>query len=362
KRLNTPKVRGRVTLAPNRETEVARLTRDRDKALEQLAEALEQQTATSEVLRVISSSPGELKPVFDAMLQNATHICEAKFGTLYLREGEGFRTVAAHNAPPAYLKARTRELIRPAPDGALGGVAATKRVVHIADIKTIPSYVERNPFVVTPVELGGYRTVLAVPMLKNNELIGVITINRQEVRPFTDKQIALEKISAPQAVTAIENARLLNELRESLERQTATADILRVIASTPEDSKRALDTIAETASHMFGVANVNFRRIEGDVLRIVSSAGPTIVRLRKALPDIPLEPTDPAVRSFLDNRQIPVGDRQAVLTDERGAIAAALRELPVRSQVFTPLSRDGKPLGVLIVTRGEVQPFQQSDL
>ena len=153
KRLNTPKVRGRVTLAPNRETEVARLTRDRDKALEQLAEALEQQTATSEVLRVISSSPGELKPVFDAMLQNATHICEAKFGTLYLSEGEGFRTVAAHNAPPAYIEARTRELIRPAPDTALGGVAATKRVVHIADIKTIPSYVERNPFIVTPVEL-----------------------------------------------------------------------------------------------------------------------------------------------------------------------------------------------------------------
>ena len=125
---------------------------------------------------------------------------------------------------------------------------------------------------------------------------------------------------------------------------------------------RALDTIAETASHMFGVANVNFRRIEGNVLRIVSSAGPTIERLRKALPDIPLEATDPAVRCFLDNRQIPIEDRQAVLTNERGAIAAALRELPVRSQVFTPLSRRGKAIGVMIVTRGEVQPFQQSDL
>jgi GAF domain-containing protein len=194
--------------------ENARLLNELRQRTNDLSEALEQQTATSEVLRVISSSPGELKPVFDAMLQNATRICEAKFGTLYLREGEGFRTVAAHNAPPAYIEARTRELIRPAPDTALGGAAATKGVVHIADIKTIPSYVERNPFIVTPVELGGYRTVLAVPMLKNNELIGVITVNRQEVRPFTDKQIALMQNFAAQAVIAIENARLLKELRE----------------------------------------------------------------------------------------------------------------------------------------------------
>jgi adenylate cyclase len=199
-------------------------------------------------------------------------------------------------------------------------------------------------------------------MIKEDQLIGAIVIYRTEVRPFTEKQIELVQNFAAQAVIAIENSRLLNELRESLERQTATADILRVIAGIPEDSKRALDTIAETASRMFGVANVNFRRIEGDVLRIVSSAGPTIERLRKALPDISLEPTDPAVRCFLDNRQIPVEDRRAVLANERGAIAAALRELPVRSQVFTPLSRQGKAIGVMIVTRGEVQPFQQGDL
>jgi class 3 adenylate cyclase/putative methionine-R-sulfoxide reductase with GAF domain len=182
--------------------------------LNELRESLEQQTATADVLSVISSSPGELKPVFQTILENATRICEAKFGTLYLREGEGFRTVAAHNAPPAYIEARTRELIRPAPDTALGGVAATKQVVHIGDIKTIPSYIERNPFIVIPVELGGYRTVLAVPMLKNNELIGVITINRQDVRPFTDKQIALVQNFAAQAVIAIENARLLNDLNK----------------------------------------------------------------------------------------------------------------------------------------------------
>jgi GAF domain-containing protein len=231
----------------------------------------------------------------------------------------------------------------------------TRSVVVIIDdaAEPVPS---------TPGRLAGARSHLAVPMFNDDALIGAITIYRQEVRPFTHKQIELVQNFAAQAVIAIENTRLLNELRESLERQIATADILRVIAGTPEDSKRALDTIAETASRMLGVANVNFRRIEGDVLRIVSSAGPTIERLRKALPDISLEPTDPAVRCFLDNRQIPVEDRRAVLANERGAIATALRELPVRSQVFTPLSRQGKAIGVMIVTRGEVQPFQQGDL
>jgi hypothetical protein len=166
-------------------------TRELAEARGHLSEALEQQTATSEVLQVISSSPGELEPVFKAMLENAVRLCEAKIGTLYIREGDGFRTVAAHNAPPAYVEARTRELIRPPPDATLGRVAATKQVVHIADITTIPSYLERNPFVVVPVELGGYRTTLGVPMLEDNELIGAITINRQEVRPFADKQIEL---------------------------------------------------------------------------------------------------------------------------------------------------------------------------
>jgi GAF domain-containing protein len=309
-------------------------------------------------LSVISSFPGELEPVFQATLENATRLCEAKFGVIFYYRDGTFYPAAELNTPTAYSEfIRQRGSFLPAAGSTFEQLIRTKQVINLTDAAA------QGPFFSNAAaKLGGARSQISVPMLKEDELIGAIAIYRQQVRPFTDKQIELVKNFAAQAVIAIEDTRLLNELRESLNRQTATADILRVIASTPEDSKHALDTIAETASHMFGVANVNFRRIDGDVLRIVSSAGPTIEKLRKALPDIPLEPTDPAVRCFLDNRQIPVEDRRAVLTNERGAIAAALRELPVRSQVFTPLSRQGKAIGVMIVTRGEVQPFQQRDL
>src|SRR5262249_29773585 len=143
-----------------------------------LSESLEQQTAMSEVLQIISSSPGKLEPVFDAILANATRICEARFGTLYFRDGDGFRALAAtRDAPPAYVEAR-----HPSPGGVLGRAAATKHVVHVADIMELQSYLERDPMTVTAVELGNFRTSLAVPMLKDDELIGVITIMRQEVR------------------------------------------------------------------------------------------------------------------------------------------------------------------------------------
>ncbi len=204
--------------------ENVRLFDDVQKRTRELTEALEQQTATSEVLQVISSSPGDLQPVFETMLEKAVRICDAKFGTLYLRDADAYRAVAIHNAPPAYVEARKRDLVRPPPDSALGQIANTRKVAQVADITAVKSYIERDPYLVAAVELGGYRTIVAVPMLKDNELIGAITICRQAVQPFSDKQIALLTNFAAQAVIAIENTRLLKELtklNQQLERRVA---------------------------------------------------------------------------------------------------------------------------------------------
>jgi GAF domain-containing protein len=335
----------------------------------ELSEALEQQTATSEVLQVISSSPGQLGPVFQSMLANAVRICEAKIGTLYLREGDGFRTVATHNAPPAYVEARTRELIRPPPDATLGRLAVTKQVVHIADITTIASYLERNPFTVTPVELGGYRTVLAVPMLKDNELIGAITINRQEVCPFTDKQIDLLKSFAKQAVIAIENTRLLNELRqrttdltETLEQQTATAEVLQVISSSPGELDRVFASILANATRICEANFANLALVQGGEFRMVAMHGAPRafedLRLRRD-PKIPMGGITPLGCLFETKRIIHIAD---VTAEEPFASSAVAKLAGARTLVGVPMFKDNELIGAISIYRQEVHPFTEKQI
>jgi GAF domain-containing protein len=241
--------------------------------LKELRESLEQQSATSEVLRAISSSPGELKPVFQAMLENAVRVCGAKFGVLYFSEGNGFRTVAMHDVPRAFAELREREpVIVPLPEQALGRIAITKQVIHIADYSTLPPQARGRL-----ADLGGAQTLMYVPMLKDDYLVGVVSIYRQEVRPFTDKEIELVKNFAAQAVIAIENARLLNELRqrttdlsESLEQQTATSEVLRVIARSPTDAQPAFEAMVARAARLCEADFSAVARFENGLLHLVA--------------------------------------------------------------------------------------------
>jgi two-component system, NtrC family, sensor kinase len=241
--------------------------------LNELRESLEQQTATSEVLRVISSSPGELEPVFQAMLENAVRICDANFGMLFIAEGENYRMATGHNLPSAYVEERRRKpLVSMSGNTALARVAKSKAPVQIPDVADDPAY-RSDPQRRTFVSQTGARTVVCVPMLKEDELVGAVAIYREEVRPFADKQIELLSNFAAQAVIAIENTRLLNELRDSLERQTATSEVLSVISSSPGELQPVFQAMLENATRICEAKFGLLHRFDGNAFHFAAEVG-----------------------------------------------------------------------------------------
>ena len=341
-----------------KEGEVARLTRE-------LNEAREQQTATSEVLQVISSFAGELDPVFQAILENATRICEAKFGALYLNDGDGFRATAMHNAPPAYEEARAG-VAHPPPSTTFWRAANTKQAVQIADVRLERGYIERDPFVVSAAALGGYRSVLSVPMLHEDRLVGVITIFRQEVRPFTDKQIELVKNFAAEAVIAIENARLLNELRQSLEQQTATSEVLQVISASPGDLEPVFATMLGNAARICDAKFGNIFHWDGNSLCLVATHNtpPAFAEYRKRRP-LPLKPNLPFSRMVEAKAVVHCADAAALpaYTEQRDPDVVAAVELGgIRTFVAVPMLKEDKLIGALIVYRQDVRSFTDKQI
>jgi GAF domain-containing protein len=352
--------------------ELRQRTTDLTERTDDLTEALEQQTATSEVLQVISSSPGDLDPVFATLLENATRICDAKFGNVYLWDGDAFRLVAAHNTPSAFVESRKRAPFRPNREHPFRSLIETKQVFHVADLAALPGYREGDPQIVEPVKLGGIRTCLGVPMLKDNNLIGALVIFRQEVRLFADKQIELITSFAAQAVIAIENTRLLNELRqrttdltertadltESLERQTATSEVLQVISSSPGDLQPVFEAMLEKAVRICDAKFGNIYRWDGELLHLLAAHNtpPALAEVRRQSAFRP---------SSLVQRMVETKSAAQVLdlaadesyTDKHPASVTAVELGGVRTILSVPLVKKNELIGSFSLYRQEVRPF-----
>ena len=373
------KTRHRKTTKPKRSTvsvaarrassSVAELQKQLERQARELDEAREQQTATSEVLRIISSSPRALESVFLAMLENAVRICEASYGVLFRFEEGEWRAAAMHGVPPAFAEYWHRGPQRPGPRTALGRVAETKQTIHITDVTTEPAYVDGEPIFVAAVNLGRFRTILNVPILRDNELIGAFAIYRQEVSPFTDKQIALVQNFANQAVIAIENTRLLSELRqrtddltESLEQQTATSEVLSVISSSPGDLQPVFAAMLKNAARIceakFGILMLR-EEAEGFRSVAIEGAPPAYTEAMAQDPYIPPRPGSGLVMLARTKKPVQLGDLQ----NEPAYAANRLTELAhARTLLIVPLLKDEELIGAINIYRQEVRPFTNKQI
>ena len=335
----------------------------------ELAEAREQQSATSEVLKVIASSPGALQPVFDAVISNATQLCEAKFGTLFLAEGSKFRSVAMHNLPPSLAEARRREpLVDFPPDTVSARAMAARKVIQIENMAIEPSYLAHRARYISLVDLGGARSVLFAPLIKDRQSIGIITIFRQEIRPFTNRHVELVKSFAAQAVIAIENTRLLNELRqrsddlsESLEQQTATSEVLKVISGSPGDLQPVFQAMLDNATRICEAKFGTLFRYDGNLLHRVASTGTprALVEFQeKRGPFHPLE-GDRVVtgRMFREKTIVQITDIRASSKDNPPAKFGGARSI-----VGVPMLKDNEFVGAFIIYRQEVRPFTDKQI